>query len=328
MAIVTIQRRFLVREERDWQILRGMAASDADDRLRSAAFAYLNGLGAKGGGLVSYRDLEAFEFEGQRISLIQRMRGIRKVAGFEAALSILTTYAARPEDRPYDDGTGPDGYQRYKWRGIDATAFDNAALMRAMELGKPLMWFLGMSSGVYMPVYPVWLVGVEPEEHQFVVALEEDLREQWSDRVFHPADLALRRQYAEATVKRRLHQPAFRLRVLNAYAGSCALCNLRHPELLDAAHIKEDADGGEPVVPNGVAMCAIHHRAFDADVFGIRPDYVVHVRDDVLKEHDGPTLQHTLQGIHGEKMLLPRQRAARPDPLLLEERYERFREAG
>ena len=36
------------------------------------------------------------------------------------------------------------------------------------------------------------------------------------------------------------------------------------------------------VVPNGVAMCAIHHRAFDSDILGIRPDYIVEVRNDVL----------------------------------------------
>jgi putative restriction endonuclease len=132
-----------------------MVSGDFDDRLRSAAFAYLDSLTTATGGVVSYKDLEAFEFDGRRIALIQRMRGIRKVAGHEAALSILTTYAARPQDRPYDDGIGPDGYQRYKWRGTDDAAYagyDNVALRRAMELSKPLIWFLGISTGLYMPV--------------------------------------------------------------------------------------------------------------------------------------------------------------------------------
>jgi putative restriction endonuclease len=75
-------------------------------------------------------------------------------------------------------------------------------------------------------------------------------------------------------------------------------------------------------------MCAIHHRAFDADVLGIRPDFVVEIRSDVLAEHDGPTLQHALQGIHRERITLPRRRSDRPSPELLEERYERFRAAG
>ena len=107
----------------------------------------------------------------------------------------------------------------------------------------------------------------------------------------------------------------------------CA-CHLRHTELLDAAHIKDDADGGEPIVPNGVAMCAIHHRAFDNNVFGIRPDFLVEVRSDVLAEQDGPTLRYALQGIHETELWLPRQRAARPDTVLLEERWQRFRAAS
>jgi len=77
-----------------------------------------------------------------------------------------------------------------------------------------------------------------------------------------------------------------------------------------------------------MAMCAIHHRAFDAQVLGVRPDYRVEIRPDVLVEHDGPTLQYALQSIHGELILLPRHRAERPSTDLLEERYERFRATG
>ena len=111
-----------------------MGGQNLDDRLRAAAFAYLNRLRARDGDRISYRDLEAFELEGQRVPLIQRMRGIRVVSGLEAALSILTTYAARPQDRPYEDTEGPDGYWRYKWRGTDPEGYDNVALRRATEL--------------------------------------------------------------------------------------------------------------------------------------------------------------------------------------------------
>ena len=51
----------------------------------------------------------------------------------------------------------------------------------------------------------------------------------------------------------------------------CALCRLGHRELLDAAHIREDTRGGKPVVPNGLSMCAIHHRAFDSFVLAVSP---------------------------------------------------------
>lgn len=93
----------------------------------------------------------------------------------------------------------------------------------------------------------------------------------------------------------------------------CALCHLRHSELLDAAHIKEDADGGEPTVPNGMAMCAIHHRAFDSLVLGVSPTFKIEIRPDVMDEQDGPTLRYSLQGLHGSAIILPHQRAAHPD---------------
>lgn len=306
-----------------------MRVADRDDELRAAAFAFLSDLTARTGGVVTRLDLRTFTFRGERISLEQNMRGIRVVSGYPAALSILTTYRERPEERPYEDDIGADGYPRYKWRGTDPSFADNVALRVAMELKKPLLWFVGVAPGLYEAVFPVWLVDEEPEQHQFVVALDEAMETAWQSDVHLTApDEVRRREYALATVRRRLHQPDFRRRVLTAYGRQCALCRLRHPELLDAAHIKEDSDGGEPVVPNGIAMCAIHHRAFDALVVGVAPNYLIEIRHDVLAEQDGPTLQHSLQGIHGATLVVPRRPYQRPDVELLEERYERFRKAG
>ena len=128
--------------------------------------------------------------------------------------------------------------------------------------------------------------------------------------------------------KVRVHQPVFRSVVLEAYGRSCAMCNLRHTELLDAAHIRPDAEGGEPVVTNGISMCKIHHAAYDTEIVGIRPDHEIRVRGDVLEEEDGPTLRYSLQGMHGQRLRLPRQRAARPATELLEERWEKFLESA
>lgn len=306
-----------------------MRAVDEDDELRAAAFAFLRGLVSRSGGFVTRRDLQDFVFKGEQISLEQHMRGIRHIQGHPAALSILTTYRKRPEDRPYEDDIGDDGYPRYKWQGNDPSAADNVAVRRAMELAKPLVWFRGMAPGLYEALFPVWIVGEEPSQRQFILALDEALlTARHGDVLLSPADVALRREYALAVVRQRLHQPQFRRRVLLAYRQQCALCNLRHPELLDAAHIKEDAEGGQPIITNGIAMCAIHHRAFDSQVLGISPKYVIDVRKDVRDEHDGPTLQHSLQGLHRTTLTLPRYRAERPDRQLLEERYERFLAAG
>ncbi len=109
----------------------------------------------------------------------------------------------------------------------------------------------------------------------------------------------------------------------------CALCSLRHQELLDAAHITPDSDlEGEPVTSNGVALCKLHHAAFDRFFFTIRPDYVIEVRPSVLAEHDGPMLVVGLQQINGQSIHLPRQAKDLPDPTRLERRYEQFRQAA
>jgi hypothetical protein len=39
-------------------------------------------------------------------------------------------------------------------------------------------------------------------------------------------------------------------------------------------------------------------------------------------------LRHGLQGVHGTRLTVPRQRASQPDEVFLEDRYERFRAAS
>jgi putative restriction endonuclease len=118
--------------------------------------------------------------------------------------------------------------------------------------------------------------------------------------------------------------------VLRAYQTRCAVCRLGHSELLDAAHIVADREeGGIASVRNGMAMCKIHHAAYDRHILGVRPDLVVEIRPDLLEEIDGPMLQYGLKERHGQRLLsLPHSRLERPDPALLEASYAQFRSAG
>jgi putative restriction endonuclease len=104
------------------------------------------------------------------------------------------------------------------------------------------------------------------------------------------------------------------------------MCRLKHRELLDAAHIIPDLDeAGEPRVTNGLALCKLHHAAFDQLFIGVTPDYMVLVREDILEEDDGPMLEHGLQELHLKKLFLPKRIEDRPDREALEWRYEKFR---
>ena len=98
----------------------------------------------------------------------------------------------------------------------------------------------------------------------------------------------------------------FRATVLRAYRNHCAVCALHHPRLLDAAHIVPDREeAGVASIRNGLALCKIHHAAYDCHVLGIRPDLVVEIHADLLDEIDGPMLEHGLKRRHGEKLMFP-----------------------
>jgi putative restriction endonuclease len=146
-----------------------------------------------------------------------------------------------------------------------------------------------------------------------------------------PADIGAeaRRRYVTTLVQRRLHQQAFRERVLRAYNVTCCICRLRHRELLDAAHILPDRDPrGEPMISNGLALCTLHHAAFDRQVMGVSPDLTIEVRKDVLREPDGPVLRHGLQGFQGARLVVPRRDVHQPNRDFLAERFELFLKAS
>ncbi|MDQ3573393.1 MAG: HNH endonuclease [Actinomycetota bacterium] len=223
---------------------------------------------------------------------------------------------------------GPDGFLRYRYRGTDPRHRDNIGLRRAMEHQVPLVYLYGTTPGWYRPEWPVFVVGDDPPALTFTVAMD-DPKALRSDLTIDVVDEA-RRSYLTRLARHRLHQLAFRHRVLRAYRESCTMCRLHHVELLDAAHILPDSHPrGEPLVTNGLALCKLHHAAFDRHIVGIRPDLVVEVRHDILEEIDGPMLRHGLQDLQGNKLVvLPARRDQHPDVQALTERYDLFRSAG
>lgn len=274
-------------------------------------------------------ELASANILGTPTRLVGTQTGIWKPRQLDAALSILTGYYPDDARRPYADGFASDGLLRYKWRGTDPNLADNRWLREAMRQNAPLIWFVGVGyvpgghKQVFQPVMPVWLVAEEPAEHQFVVALEAGQRELIEDGKAQVSEIE--RRYNQRLALERLHQPVFRQQVLHAYQRRCAVCRLPFEELLDAAHIHGDSEGGIASVRNGLALCKLHHGAFDKNILGISPEYRVAIREEVLHTIDGPTLQHALKEMHGARLgQLPTRRAEQPDRELLDLRYRRF----
>lgn len=268
------------------------------------------------GGFLHRHELLSFRIGDRDLPLIDFSRGIRNPQGFSSTLSIVASAGG-----PYDDVESDDGLLHYAYRSGDPFGGDNRKLRIALETGQPLILFRKERPNYYTPVLPVYVVDDYPEERAFIIALDEAFRYMGDVRSLSEPQ----REYARRLAKQRLHQPAFRTRVLLAYETRCTVCSLRHGALLDAAHIVPDSDErGLPTTSNGLAMCKIHHAAYDQNMLGISPDYRISIDEDVLAEIDGPMLKHGIQEMHGRTITLPARRRDHPDRELLAWRWERF----
>ena len=292
-----------------------------DDDARAACFAALDVLRAQFGDELRYTGVldRGFSFRGSRIPFLSPQKGIFRARAQRgpAALSINTSSKS-----PYDDEVTEDGFL-YAYRGGPIDQPDNRALRAAHELAVPLVYFVATRPGYYRANYPCFieedLVGerrVRVTPGKMIGPLDE--------REPVPIADVIEKRYAVRQTRIRLHQARFRGLVLPAYRERCAVCRLRELRLLDAAHIVADANPlGTPAVSNGLSLCSIHHRAFDEDLVGISPDYIVHVSQRLLDAEDGPMLD-VLKGFQGQPIELPRRKTWQPDRDLLASRFETF----
>lgn len=299
-----------------------MLSLEDEARLRREAMAWLTIRTNDGADAISRHDLTTFTFGGRRLTLIDQGRGIRKPRDCRAALTIMTVFTQAGQDRPYDDVAGPDGLPRYKMRADARSDADNRAVRSAMEQRVPVIWLVGVAAGLFQTIFPVFVVGEEASANQFVLAYDPAQTLPIPDS---PLEEVIRR-YVLRETRQRLHQPVFRSMVMQAYDTTCAVCALRQGPLLDAAHIVDDADqAGVAAVRNGLALCKIHHAAYDVGILGISPNYQVLIRDDMLAEVDGPLFEHGIKGLHGEQLrMVPLRRGDRPSRELLAWRFDHF----
>jgi putative restriction endonuclease len=304
------------------------SSADPDWPIRQAAFQELAELTRLYGAVLDWEVItRGFTFRGERLYFATKAEGIfrpRQMRG--GALSIKTTMPRRGRVARYDDIASEDGAFLYRFTGVDPDDHSNQLLARARELDAPLIYFYGVKPGMYRPIWPAYISRFVPERLTCEVVADEatslapsiaELHDSAADRI--------RRGYVTVQAKKRIHQETFRLYVLQAYAQRCAICRLPRSELLQAAHILPDRDErGVPEVPNGLALCHLHHGAFDAELLGIRPDGHIELSRTLRETQDGPTLEHALKAFDGQPLQKPARREQWPREEFLEERYARF----
>lgn len=96
-----------------------------------------------------------------------------------------------------------------------------------------------------------------------------------------PGDLAnvstTERKLIITTITKRYRAVDFRARVLGAYQHQCAVCGVQL-KLVDAAHIVPVAsDLSTDETMNGIALCKLHHFAYDRNLISFDVDYSIEV---------------------------------------------------
>ena len=119
-------------------------------------------------------------------------------------------------------------------------------------------------------------------------------------------------------IRRRPRTFAFSNKVLTAYGHKCAVCAFavrlgNRPVALEAAHIKWHRAGGPDHVRNAIALCALHHRLFDAGAFTVSLDRKILVAASVT----GGGRDYALRRFQAKPLLVPTQDKDLPDTKFL-----------
>ena len=286
--------------------------NEADElQLRTGAIAFVRALSDRFAA-VPQSELVRFRFRGVPVFL-KSQQGVFKPKELSLPLSIRTAIGS-----PYADETIDGERVRYDFAPA-SREYENDGLKRCRELGVPLIYFHQVKRKPNPEFYifaPAFIVGWDDASRTFVVDL--------SERAIAPAETliaerpnvaylaSLQKTYVESRVQRRLHQAPFRNNILAAYRERCAVCVLRLRPLLDAAHVIPDVVPTSTLTANdGLALCAIHHRAFDAGILRYDDRYRVQI-ELPAGAHRGEGEEAMLLQFDGRPLTLPREEALWP----------------
>lgn len=123
------------------------------------------------------------------------------------------------------------------------------------------------------------------------------------------------RRFGQATlIQPRLGQGSFRVAVLDAYGRACAVSTEHSLPVLEAAHIRGYAEGGQHEVRNGICLRSDIHRLFDAGYVTVDEDHRFVVSRRLKDEYQNGKVYY---GWQGEPLHLPADGRLWPDQGLL-----------
>lgn len=110
-------------------------------------------------------------------------------------------------------------------------------------------------------------------------------------------------------IQPRLGQGAFRVLVTDAYERKCAVSGEKVLPVLQAAHIRPYAEGGEHRVQNGILLRSDLHTLFDRGYLTVSPDFTMEVSKRLKEDYENG---HEYYALHGTRIRAPRHQIAFP----------------
>ncbi|WP_282054413.1 HNH endonuclease [Maribacter luteus] len=111
----------------------------------------------------------------------------------------------------------------------------------------------------------------------------------------------------EQVIKVRVNQAFFRSSILASYNNTCCITGLNQSELLIAGHIKPwSTDKKNRLNPrNGIAINALHDKAFERGLITITPNYKIKVSNTLLKQIKTDSLEKYFFQYNNREIFLP-----------------------
>jgi putative restriction endonuclease len=128
------------------------------------------------------------------------------------------------------------------------------------------------------------------------------------------------RHGAPRLVEPRLGQGTFRVSIVDAYQGACAVTGEHSLPVLDVAHIKSFSAGGAHDIRNGLLLRTDVHRLFDRGYVTVTPDYRFEVSRKLKEDYENG---RTYYELNGKAIRLPAAKHECPAPELLSWHNER-----
>lgn len=267
------------------------------------------------------------------------IKGINPRTGDDGELAYIVLKAH--EDSPYRDDLDGDRFT-YIGEGVPSKGDQqptpaNTALLEHAEGGVVPVYFFYQSAdrdelryeGVVDVVDAEYVSGADGERMVYRFTMErldledptmvESLAESVVDDGAAAEDEPALTDDEEAftVTERRVRSSAFATRVKRAYDFRCAICDTARESPagtvdIEAAHIYPKRENGRDDVRNGLALCRLHHWAFDAGWLAVTDDYRILVAD-------RPDLEgyEEFVRLEGDELTLPADETQRPHATFL-----------